>query len=126
MADIEIPSDAERLGRELAAAAKLAQTRIRPALEQSARLVMGHTQRAHLTGSTASSSLSVRSGHLRRSMNYRFEVDAGTPVAIVGPNVPYGAFQHFGGTVRPKGHPYLTIPLKAALTASGPKFPARG
>jgi len=125
MADFEITSNAENLGRELAAAARLAATRVKPALEESARLVMRHTQVAHLTGPTGATTLTPHSRHLTRSMNYRLEVDAGTPVAIVGPNVPYGALQHFGGTVRPKGHPYLTIPLKAALTASGPKFTAR-
>lgn len=38
---------------------------------------------------------------------------------IVGSNLPYAAIQHFGGTIKPKGHPYLAIPALAHLRRSG-------
>lgn len=34
---------------------------------------------------------------------------------FVGSNLVYAAIQHEGGTVRPKGHPYLAIPAQASL-----------
>lgn len=38
---------------------------------------------------------------------------------IVGSNLVYAAIQQLGGTVKPKGHKYLAIPVQAHLRRSG-------
>jgi len=62
-------------------------------------IYLGHAQ-GHLQGDK---------GLLRNSITWR--VDEGASEAQVGTNVIYAPIHEFGGTIRPKGHPYLAIPI---------------
>lgn len=72
--------------------------------------------------------LQVRSGFLRRSINWsvlnKFNL-AGMELRVFTSGVPYAVIQEYGGTITPKNGKYLTIPLPDALTPSGvPKYPS--
>jgi len=53
--------------------------------------------------------LERKTGHLRQSLTHR--VDGPGLYAEVGTNVKYAAIHEFGGVVKPKGHPFLSIPI---------------
>lgn len=69
-----------------------------------------------------------RTGNLSRSITGTVE---GWPSVTMGlragggaEDVRYAALQEYGGTVRPKGHPFLAIPVGPALTPAGvPRYP---
>ena len=52
-----------------------------------------------------------KTGHLRQSLTHR--VDGPGLYAEVGTNVKYAAIHEFGGVIKPKGHPFLSIPIGA-------------
>lgn len=56
-----------------------------------------------------------QSGRLGKSLTMLLD----SMSVVVGSNQPHAAIQHFGGTIRPKGHPYLAIPVQAHLRRSG-------
>lgn len=65
-------------------------------------------------------------GRLRNSIESRVDLLPGNSIVAVigsgvrrGKNVAYSAIHETGGTIKPKRAKYLTIPLKAAKTASG-------
>jgi len=64
----------------------------------TARLIIYRGHPAHLKGGK---------NRLRNSIIYEIR---GTQ-AHVGTNMVYGAIHEFGGVIRPKGHPYLAIPI---------------
>jgi phage gpG-like protein len=74
------------------------------ALKRIGEEVVKLVQTKWLTGQ----SLNVRSGRLRKSIDYVFE---GAHAIRVGTNVEYGAIHEYGGTIRPKNVRFLTIPL---------------
>jgi len=53
--------------------------------------------------------LERKTGHLRQSLTHR--VDGPGLYAEVGTNVKYAAIHEFGGVIKPKGHPFLAIPI---------------
>lgn len=75
--------------------------------------------------------LDRRSGMGQRSIFYRIEDDqaAERVTLVVGANLavaPYMRILAYGGTIRPKRARFLTVPMPAALTASGvARFSAR-
>lgn len=77
-----------------------------------------------LTGGTSESKLAVRSGRLRGSVLVKPAKEEGESVkGGITIGTVYGRV-HIGPkgqktTIRPKGHPYLAIPLEAAKTAAG-------
>ncbi len=75
--------------------------------------------------------LNRRSGMGQRSIFYRIEDDQANDrvTLVVGANLavaPYMRILAYGGTIRPKRAKFLTVPMPAALTASGvARFSAR-
>jgi hypothetical protein len=67
--------------------------------------------------------LQNRSGLLRRSFGFDVtgSIAKGSQLtlAVFSSGVKYARLQEYGGVIRPKRSQYLTIPLKAAMTASG-------
>lgn len=69
--------------------------------------------------------LNTRSGHLKRSIGSIVRTEDGLPVAHIGSGVrqgkplEYAGIHEAGGTIRPKIKQFLTIPLRAAQTATG-------
>lgn len=86
------------------------------ALRRSHRRLDREMQRTRLRAP----GLNRRTGRLAQS--FTGEVAGATIGSLVmryGTNVPYAKIHEYGGTVRPKKGRYLTIPLKANLTAAG-------
>lgn len=110
-------------------------TRIREVAEgRLARAIVGEANRMAMDTESrakllARTRLRVRSGNLGRSIVGG--VTDGWPAVGVSlkagggtKEVGYARLQEYGGTVRPKGHPFLAIPVGPALTPSGvPRFP---
>ena len=110
-------------------------TGIRQAAEgRLARAIVGEASRMAMETEAqakglARSRLRVRSGNLGRSIVGA--VTDGWPMVGLSlkagggsKEVGYARLQEYGGTVRPKGHPFLAIPVGPALTSSGvPRFP---
>lgn len=106
---------------------ELAEGRLaRAIVGEASRLAMETEGQAKLLARTR---LRVRSGNLGRSIVG--SVTDGWPVVGLSlkagggtKEVGYARLQEYGGTVRPKGHPFLAIPVGPALTPSGvPRFP---
>lgn len=74
-----------------------------------------------LTGPTSPSSLSVRTGALRRSIRHSVGVTGGGGELLVGISggVPYGRIHEYGGVVRPKKSRMLAIPTRRMRTRAG-------
>lgn len=70
-------------------------------------MYLGHAQ-DHLQGDTK---------RLRDSIHWKVDGDE----AQVGTNVIYGPVHEFGATIKPKGHPFLAIPLEKALRGKSPR-----
>ena len=83
MAQVEVTSDAERLGREIAAAARLIASGIPKALARATQIVEAHAARAHLSGPTGAATLRSRSGQLRGSLARRVCTAATTSSSLV-------------------------------------------
>ncbi len=126
MPDIEIRFDGERLGREIASAARLIASGLPKAMDRALLVLERRVKDRHLSGPTGSTSLRARSARLRDSITSRLTIEAGVPVGTVGTKVIYGRTHEFGGTIRPRRGRFLTVPLPAALTPAGVgRFTAR-
>lgn len=75
------------------------------------------------TGSSPADKLQTRTGGLRRSIGWETKGEGfGTALRVFAG--PPARIQEYGGTITAKRSKYLTIPLRAALTAAGaPKRP---
>jgi hypothetical protein len=88
-------------------------------------LLEGYVKAVHMTGGTTSDKLAVRSGLLRNSVR-AIPAKISSNASIVG-GINFGTIYarvHVGPrgqktVIKPKGHPYLTIPLDAAKSPSG-------
>lgn len=91
-------------------------------LTRAAEALRTHIKLRKLSGEP----LHARTGQLRGSVSYRVETRTDGVLARIGPHVPYARIQEFGGTIRPRRGQFLTIPLRAAMTAAGAtRFTAR-
>lgn len=114
----------EQLQIELAKYGRRALPSIRRALATTAAAFVGELRSRSLSGPTASTSVSPRTGALRRGIRFAsVQEDSRGYVARVTADRRY-AFVHFGPRgrvteIRPKNAKYLTIPLRAARTAAG-------
>lgn len=77
----------------------------------------------HMSGPTGPTSVSVRSGQLRRSLNGIVTTwGGGKTIALTmyfGGGTPYAAIHEYGGVVTPKRAKNLAIPVGAAKTKAG-------
>jgi len=99
-------------------------------VNKNAILLQGHIRKDLITGrSPTDTTVSSRSGFLRKTTRFiPASVDKGTAnLDVVKSGINFGSIYagvHVGPrgqvtTIRPKGHPYLTIPLPAAKFGSG-------
>lgn len=79
----------------------------------------------HLSGPTSPTSLAVRTGALRRSLQTSVVELSDTRMraqAMIGLGLPYAHIHEKGGTITPKKAQYLAIPLeRGSKTAFGPR-----
>lgn len=76
---------------------------------QSGAMVLVRYIKRTMYGGHAADHLDGGTARLRNSITYAVDQEAGE--AYIGTNVVYGPIHEFGGTIRPKGHPYLAIPI---------------
>lgn len=95
----------------------------RPAVFENAFAQVGQAVLEKLRANVSNKILHRRTGNLAKSLNYRVNNDGGDISAVIGSGVltgsrmRYASIQERGGVV--KGKPWLTVPLKAALTGAG-------
>lgn len=93
--------------------ASLVESILLDSVEEAARLVERELKENQLSGQ----SLGVRSGRTRASIHSR--VVKSRMAAWVGTPAKHMPAHEYGATIKPKKADVLTVPLKAALTASG-------
>ena len=125
MSELRIDVDSERvvvhLGKLPAAIGR--------SLEKKLRTTIGPGLKRYMQGLVRNDLLKVRTGTAARSIFWRLARVGKAQELSVGADLsraPYMRIQDLGGRIVPKRAAHLTIPIGAALTASGvPRFTAR-
>jgi hypothetical protein len=96
---------------------------IKRQLWRTKNTVVSRMIKEHMSGPTGPSSVSVRSGQLRRSLDGTVATWSGEKkmmlVMFFGGGVPYARIHEYGGTITPKRAKNLAVPVGAAKTRAG-------
>lgn len=91
-------------------------------LQRTGQRFVAQMQREHLSGPTGPTSLSVRTGALRRSLTQTVTAQgdgAALDVSVGSFTAAYARIHEYGGIIRPIRSKYLAIPIGKALTRAG-------
>ena len=106
MLDIII-NGAKEVAEKLQQAAEKSAVAMRKGLKRSAIIIEGEAKRIIYAGHP--DHLKGDKGRLRGSITH--QVDESGLTAKIGSNVIYARIHELGGVIKPKGHPFLAIPM---------------
>lgn len=108
--------------RNVEEARRLAAQQVQKRLTKAKQTIQSRMVKEHMSGPTGPSSVSVRSGQLRRALDGVVSESGGKRMTLLmffGGGVPYAKIHEYGGTVRPKNAQNLAIPVGDAKTRAG-------
>lgn len=127
--EIEVSVDWKALQRALAEAPDRLYREIRRALTQFSVSFLGKFRTERIASRSGAGNqpplarkLTSRSGFLRKSFKHQISGREGDAMSLrsdIFSDAPYAAIHEAGGTIVPRESSWLTIPLRAAKTASG-------
>lgn len=126
MPNLSVNTNAGTVSVRYADAPKLVSSTASKVMQRIGLRLHAHLVKVKLRGGA----IGVRTGNLSRSAFYRVELHGDTEIVtrigLAVSKAKYARVQEEGGTIRPTGSRYLTIPIGAALTGKGvARFSAR-